>query len=555
MSYAGKKILVVEDDLVWSKQHRRLLEKDFKGCLVEEINSLWPEDVLARLDAFGPDIILLDIRGTREGDRAGFEVCKRIREYKGIAIPILFITAYSDVEYIIEGLKLGANDFIDKGQRQDLRSLRIRIWLDFIDLIDKNKRLLDNEINLVNKIDSRFVYAAALMSDLLRRLERVVTRSDDLIMIRGETGVGKEVFVRELARMAQKKLICRNCAATSDSLMESELFGHEKGAFTGAYATKKGLFEQAKGGILFLDEIGDISPKMQVELLRVLQEKKVYRIGNVKEGIDITDVRIVCATNQDLEQMVETGQFRRDLFFRLTVHPLVIPPLRERPEDITVLTEYFLNLYNKKYYTKIGIEVEVMAAFQRYAWPGNVRELEHVMRNLCVEVDDRISLSLMQTHYPHILRPISGVGQVASVAAGFCEEEELAALEIWRRFHFRRSEVAKFVKTHLEYQGNPFLDPHATNCSNKLKTIFIKALVDHNFIRESALAAILGEKQHDPILHDYLLKDMNKFLIDIRKTLLGSGKSEAIQRLVPFCRRQYGGYAKKFIERLERENV
>ncbi|WP_051428219.1 sigma-54 dependent transcriptional regulator [Lebetimonas sp. JS085] len=220
------------------------------------------------------------------------------------------------------------------------------------------------------------------MKKIFNLVEKIAP-SDATVLIRGETGTGKELIATAIHNLSRRKngpLIKLNCAAISETLLESELFGHEKGAFTDAKETKKGRFELANGGTLFLDEIGDISPNMQVKLLRVLQEQEFERVGGVKTIK--TDVRLIAATNRNLEQMVEKGKFRKDLYYRLNVIPVNLPPLRERYEDIPLIINFYLNKFMKENDKNMYLSKEAMELLIQYPWPGNIRELQNIVERI-----------------------------------------------------------------------------------------------------------------------------------------------------------------------------
>lgn len=258
--------------------------------------------------------------------------------------------------------------------------------------LESEKRALEVELRRVYeniKVEGIVGRSQAILEvlDLIHR----VAPTDATVLLRGESGVGKELFAKAihfLSRRSGKPLITVNCAAIPENLLEAELFGYEKGAFTGAYTTKKGKFELANGGTVFLDEIGDMPPSLQVKILRVLQEKEIERIGGTRP-IKV-DVRIIAATNRDLERLMKEGRFREDLYYRLSVIPIFIPPLRERKEDIPVLVQHFLETFSKEYGKEVRVSPEVMNAFMEYDWPGNVRELRNVVERMVILDTDGI---------------------------------------------------------------------------------------------------------------------------------------------------------------------
>ncbi len=252
--------------------------------------------------------------------------------------------------------------------------------------LESQKRALELELKRIyqNLKVEGIVGRSPQIIEILDIIHRVAP-TNATVLLRGESGVGKEVFARAihfLSPRAGKPFITVNCGAIPSELLEAELFGYEKGAFTGAYTTKKGKFELADGGTIFLDEIGDMPLNLQVKLLRVLQEKEIERLGSTKP-IKV-DVRIIAATNRNLEELIKEGKFREDLYYRLNVVPIYIPPLRERKEDIPVLTQHFLDMFNREYNKNVKLSQEVLDAFLRYHWPGNVRELQNVIERMVI---------------------------------------------------------------------------------------------------------------------------------------------------------------------------
>ncbi len=376
------RILIVDDE----KGMRDLLSIMLKneGYKVDAAESAGKaRDLIAR-GAY--DLVISDISMP---DGSGVDVLRTARETQPDCLVIL-ITAYASTESAIEALKLGAYDYIIKPF--DVEELRIVL---------KNaleKRRLETENTLLKrelKETSRFddlVGESPAMEQVKAILDRVAP-TNSTVLVWGESGTGKELAARAIHRRSPRRsrqFVSINCGALPDELLESELFGHVKGSFTGAVATKKGLFEVADGGTIFLDEIGDTSPAMQVKLLRVLQERQIRRVGGTDQ-IEV-DVRIITATNQDLESLVREKRFREDLYYRINVIAVKMPPLREKREDIAVLAGHFLAKYTKIMGKRIReISPEAMRQLLDYSWPGNVRELENVIeRAVALEASDRI---------------------------------------------------------------------------------------------------------------------------------------------------------------------
>jgi len=296
---------------------------------------------------------------------------------------ILMMTAHATVESAIEAMKLGALDYLQKPFEIDELLVVMRRALD-------HQRLRSEYRYLVNERDEQFdhygiIAGSRAMQEVIRRAE-LVSETKSTVLITGETGTGKELVARAIHdRSAQRDmpLIKVNCAAIPETLLESELFGHVRGAFTGATATKKGKFALADGGTIFLDEIGTMTPTLQSKLLRVLQEREIEPLGS--ERTERIDVRVIAATNRDLRQMVADGKFQEDLFYRLNVIPIEIPPLRERRDDIPALVEHFVRKHAQRTGRRIErLDESVLAALQQYDWPGNVRELENTIERAVV---------------------------------------------------------------------------------------------------------------------------------------------------------------------------
>ena len=337
------------------------------------------------------ELIDLTIADIRMPDISGIELLEYIRQVSPETI-VIMITAYASTETAIQALKLGAYDYITKPFNVD----EIKI---IIEKALEKKRLKEENIYLKKELQLRekhrfgsIVGKNKKMVALYRLVEQIAPTSTT-VLISGESGTGKELIARAIHNHSprqDKQFVSINCGALPETLLESELFGYLKGAFTGATSNKKGLFEVANGGTLLLDEIGDMSPSMQVKLLRVLQDKIIRRVGGLQE-IKV-DVRIITSTNQDLQRLVEEKRFREDLFYRVNVMQIRIPPLRERKDDILLLANHFLNIYNQEVGKNIqGYHERTKAYLESYSWPGNVRELENMVeRAVALETTDLI---------------------------------------------------------------------------------------------------------------------------------------------------------------------
>jgi two-component system response regulator PilR (NtrC family) len=378
-------ILIVDDDRSLRKMLVFVLAKE--GYRVEEaVNGV---DALKKLKGRNFDLVISDIRMP---DLNGIELLKKIKTHDQ-DLPVIMITAYATTNDAIEAMKLGAEDYIMKPFSLD--ELKIIITKSL------HKKNIEREnVELKEKLSDKENFENIVGADPKMRkifeLIDTIAQTDSTVLISGESGTGKELIARAIhskCSRGNQKFISINCGALPENLLESELFGHKKGAFTDAYQDKEGLFEAANHGTLFLDEISEMSQKMQVKILRAIQEKVIRRVGGNQE-IPV-DVRIITATNRDLVEGIEKGEFRSDLYYRLNVISIKVPPLRERKEDIPILMQYFLQRYNKKFAKDIqGFEKKVLECFQNYNWPGNVRELENfIERGIALEKGQIISAS------------------------------------------------------------------------------------------------------------------------------------------------------------------
>ena len=383
MSRPEGKILVVDDDAVARGLLAEALRKE--GYEVDEAPGGAEAVERGRCTRF--DVVLTDIR---MGEVDGLAVLQDFTQHSPDTSVVL-LTAFGSMEGAIEGIRQGAYDYLAKPFKKEEIKLVVQRSLEHSRLVRENARYREE---LRDRQDlSRLVGSSPLMLEVYKLVARV-SSGKSTVLVEGESGTGKELIARAIHANSPRRecsFVPVNCAALPDTLLESELFGHEKGAFTGAIGAKKGLFEAAHEGTIFLDEIGDIGAALQVKLLRVIQEQEVRRVGGTASTK--VDVRIIAASNRNLTQLVKEGTFREDLFYRLNVVRIMMPPLRERREDIPMLAHHFLQKVSSESSPVIrGFVPEAMAVLQRYHWPGNVRELENV-------IERAVSL----THGPLIL--------------------------------------------------------------------------------------------------------------------------------------------------------
>lgn len=367
-------ILVVDDDM----RMRQLIEEILTENGFSVVSSGDGRDALMMLKERRYDLIITDLKMPYVD---GMEILSYAKKSNPDAL-IIMITAYGTIESAIEAIKKGAYDYIQKPFDPDRLLLIIERAVNHLKLIYENKRLTE-KVEGFHKDD--IIGASAAIQDIKGLIEKVAPL-DTTVLIHGETGTGKELIAKLIhnkSGRAHNIFLPVNCGALTETLLESELFGHEKGAFTGAMAQRKGLFETASGGTVFLDEINNAPPSMQVKLLRILQENTIMRVGSSKP-ISV-DVRIIAASNVNLAEEVESGRFRKDLYYRLNVVNINIPPLRERKDDIPLLAYHFLNKYTKKFNKHIDkISSPALSLLTSYTWPGNVREIENVIERAVI---------------------------------------------------------------------------------------------------------------------------------------------------------------------------
>ncbi len=372
-------VFIVDDEQAISKLLSYWIKDKWKYDVEIFANG---EDVLKKLH-LKPDIVLLDIMLP---GLDGLETLKRIKQLDQ-DLPVIMLSAQGSIEVAVESLRLGAFDYFAKPI--DLQKLEpaLRNAIKNYDLLKEVQNLKD-EIKKEYSFDN-IISADGKMQEVFKLVTKVLN-NDITVLIYGESGTGKELIARAIhynGRRKDKPFVVVNCASIPRELLESELFGHEKGSFTGAHQRKLGKFEIANGGTIFLDEVGELEMLLQAKLLRVIQEKEFERVG----GIELikTDVRIISATNRDLKQAVELKQFREDLFYRLNSFPIFIPPLRHRKGDILVLAQHFLESFNKKLNKNIkGFSKRGLKLIYEYPWPGNIREMENTIER-CMIISDR----------------------------------------------------------------------------------------------------------------------------------------------------------------------
>ncbi len=387
---ARKSILVVDDE----KSQREILEMILSGEGYDVTTASSGEAALKFVADRHFDLVLTDLQ---MGGMSGLELLKELTDFDKSIIVIL-LTAHGTVDSAVDALRLGAFDYLQKPYDREK-------------LLDTIARALNKLTNL----DAEIVSASAEM-DRVKKLILKVAKSNSTVLIRGESGTGKELIARSIHNNSLRTnqiFQAVNCAAINENLLESELFGHEKGSFTGAIGEKKGLFEVADGGTLFLDEIGELDISLQAKLLRALQEKQIRRVGGTKE-IDV-DVRVVAATNRDLLKMTQEGSFREDLYYRLNVLSIEIPPLRERRSDIDLLMNYFIKKHTRNTNRDIKLNADARRIFDDYAYPGNVRQLESaVERAILLCENDTITVDDLPPEMTNGAQPMAA----AAVASG-----------------------------------------------------------------------------------------------------------------------------------------
>jgi two-component system response regulator PilR (NtrC family) len=412
-----RRILIVDDEQSMREMLAILLKKE--GF---EVVTAGSRTEAAAALARGPvEMVLTDIV-LPDGD--GIEVLRHVKAASPETL-VIVMTAYGTTEHAVAARKLGAAAYVLKPFDVDELRIVIRDALTTRDLRDENVRL-KREVGERYGLDQLIGVSSAMTS--LFEMVRAIAPAGSTVLITGESGTGKELVARAIHALSSRAggpFVTLNCGALPDTLLESELFGHMKGAFTDAHQTKKGLFEVANGGTLFLDEVSEMSPSMQVKLLRALQERKIRRVGGTEE-LDV-DVRVISATNLPLEDLIREKRFREDLFYRLQVIPIHTPPLRERREDVPLLADHFLRRFAGQMGKKVvKVSDEALECLKRYAWPGNVRELENVLeRAVALEMTEAV----LPERLPENIRRPSVPGRVPAIGSGFSLDAYLMSVE------------------------------------------------------------------------------------------------------------------------------
>ena len=393
-----KKVLIVDDETAIV----RALVRIFENSPFEVVTLTDALHVMKALDDEDIRVVLTDIFMPGVD---GIELCNKIKALRP-AVEVIAMTGSGSVEVAVDAMKAGAYDFLTKPfENSEVIRLTIAKAIEKTDMIERT-RFLESQIEIHNRFQG-IVGRSPQMTRVFGFIDSV-SPSDTTVLILGESGTGKELVVRaihEKSRRSSRRFIAVNCSAFSETLLESELFGHTKGAFTGATNYRKGLFEDASGGTLFLDEIGDTSPAVQAKLLRALQNGEIKPIGS--NDIRKVDVRVIAATNANLEKAVKEKRFREDLLYRLNVITIELPPLRERVDDIPLLVHHFLRKYEEKMNKKIkNVDAKALAALTSYRWPGNVRELENAIERAVVLANqDVLNLDCLPNTLVKILEP------------------------------------------------------------------------------------------------------------------------------------------------------
>jgi len=435
-------VLIVDDEAGARDSLSLILEDEYDLCLAAS-----GREALDIIDRRRVDLVLLDVY---MDEMDGIEVLKRIKKTDE-EIDVIMVSALDEAKKAVEAVKYGAYDYITKPFEPDE-------IVSAVSRVMERRHLQRENLYLRSEVDQwrdarPIIGESRKMKDVFR-LVRKVAPADSSVLITGESGTGKELVARAIHQESTRRtkpFVAINCAAIPSELMESEMFGHERGAFTGAYTRAVGRFEFAHGGTIFLDEVGTLRLDLQTKLLRVLQEREIERLGSQKP-IRV-DVRVIAATNMDLGRAIQEGTFRRDLFFRLNVVPIYVPALRERMEDIPLLITHFLNKYNVTFHKKIpGMTRDAMETLMGYEWPGNIRELENLIERLVVLGADGEMIRLKDVPLDTLLKGCENLELLPSEDWGLfkarADFEKKVILKTLDRVQWNQSEAARVLKIH-----------------------------------------------------------------------------------------------------------
>lgn len=430
-----RKILIADDEpnMIWALK-RALTKEGYEVLSVEN-----GEEAVKTFEKEEPDLVILDLKMPKMD---GMEALKAIKEINH-KVPVMMITAHGTTKVAVEAMKMGALDYILKPF--DIEELRVTIRkaLEYKTLNDEVRYLRGK----LREESNQIIYKSRVMDDLMKMVYKVAP-TDATVLIQAESGTGKELIanvIHEYSNRHKGPLIKINCGALPENLLESELFGYEKGAFTGATSRKKGKFELAHGGTIFLDEIGEISEAMQVKLLRVLQEKEFQRVGG-EETIK-GDFRVIAATNKNLHEMVDRGEFREDLYYRLNVIPIHIPPLRERREDIPLLVDYFIERYCRQMgKPKMSISKSALEKMMNYEWKGNIRELQNIVeRGVILSYGSEITEDILPNDIRNASNTISSNFILPEEGVSLEEVERSFIIQALERTGYNQTRAAKLL--------------------------------------------------------------------------------------------------------------
>jgi DNA-binding NtrC family response regulator len=441
-----ERILVVDDDKAFRVATKTLLEDEgYRVALATN-----GEEGLEKMRVEEFDLLVSDLVMERMG---GIALLKQVKARQA-GMPVIMVTGFGSIQTAVEAMRLGATDYLTKPCNNDELLIKIRRALDGL---QKDRELVHLREELRNTYSfANMVSRSDKMKDIIRQV-RQVADTDVTILIQGESGTGKELVARALHFNSKRRnapFVVVNCSAIPENLLESELFGYEKGAFTGATKQRAGKFEEGHMGTLFLDEIGDTSPSVQTKLLRVLQEKAFERVGG--NAMITVDTRVVAATNRSLEMMIRNGDFRDDLFYRLNVFPITLPPLRERLEDIPLLAEHFLHRHAELAQGRVKfIAPDVISDMINYSWRGNIRELENLIKRAIIKTrgDTITSIELGTTELPAV-KPAEDQPELVSLNTPFKDyvstilrdAEEKYILRMLRLYKGNINQIAKLME-------------------------------------------------------------------------------------------------------------